>query len=1148
MEHPVDVSDIPPLFEPKLVELLRRRVGEEEARGGARAPAWKAELNQIVAAMNGWQDLARLARRMMLGDRAVYHQLEAELSLRLEECEDSEHHRHGERSPAPTRHGHARASGDGHGHANPEPPGDTHAHAAGHGCVVNLAVVLDILCGLSALYGRGELDSALSRTRRALEALARRLLSLARNASERARLLGGTKFELDDGCHCDLSETFLAWEELDPISFFDQATREDANNGALDELTPTSATPGAIVVLSARASAKFTAQRPAGVEVVFFPGVSAKVVDWGPREVRVEVPPAARSGPIAFGKQLSEAAINRISELRHALSHRFPCDFGRSLIGLRAPQTLVWPRALRGGTRAEVEVLRPPRIATFRAYDGKGRALKAGEAGQGDEITIAWRVISEGPLTAPITLLVDGKKVHEVPVPGLGAHGHPCTDGSIVLTDGEMPAGFEGTLRVTIDVADLFVAELIAGQHRARITLPPILRFNVSPNPMQLRRGRRSSLLVVAREPMRREARVRVRSESGQVGFLPRSDGSSDVFTLHEGQSIAVFPLEHVGGSDVARGVAPETPDDVIHVTWDQGDFRDMPAADVPVWVQRPQGRWEAPHEGALELVGVHATVLHSGKVLYFSFAGDSLAPGFADLDRGSSQVWDPTTRTAGPLVEVGRNLFCAGQLVLPDGRVFAAGGQNAGGAAPERGEAWRWFGDIFSGAMADTHTFDPATETWARHDDMREGRYYPTCVLLPDGRPLIAGGLSDLIEYVIGSGNGQNDQFEISDGGAIVDRGKFRASDQYPVIMTLPRSRLLFVHVKNATYYFDLDERKFLQMPAEFFGDFGATQDFKIAAVPGVGKQTYPAQTGFVMLPLRSGTGSDAQIRIFCIGGSASESPGGESPALARGFIFEFDPARPRSSFWRETRRAPLNGRILSDTVLLPDGSVLIINGARRGHANDPSEPVFEPEIFNPRSETFATMASSDPMHPRMYHSTAVLLPDGRVAVAGHTRLGNVGGLPGSTDDHSIEVFNPPYLFAGPRPVLDAAPSSAHFGDEITLETFEADVAKVTLLRPCAVTHSVDMNQRCIELDITHRDFDRMVVRLPSDSTLAPPGHYMLFLISDPCPPRHYMLFQLCMSGLPLLLTASKERARDQRPRRALTSALPALASVSCR
>jgi hypothetical protein len=104
------------------------------------------------------------------------------------------------------------------------------------------------------------------------------------------------------------------------------------------------------------------------------------------------------------------------------------------------------------------------------------------------------------------------------------------------------------------------------------------------------------------------------------------------------------------------------------------------------IWINREAGPWEQPIEDAFSLVTVHAVLMHTGKVLYFSFAGDSLNPTFADLNRGLSQVFAPLTRSAASAVEVGRNLFCAGQCTRADGRVFSAGGQSPGGAAPSEG------------------------------------------------------------------------------------------------------------------------------------------------------------------------------------------------------------------------------------------------------------------------------------------------------------------------------------------------------------------------------------------------------------------------------------------------------------------------------
>jgi hypothetical protein len=89
--------------------------------------------------------------------------------------------------------------------------------------------------------------------------------------------------------------------------------------------------------------------------------------------------------------------------------------------------------------------------------------------------------------------------------------------------------------------------------------------------------------------------------------------------------------------------------------------------------------------------------------------------------------------------------------------------------------------------------------------------RLLPDSVQLPSGRALAAGGLSNLIAYVI-AGNAQNNQFEIFDGERLVERNKFRTLDQYPIITVLPSTQLLFVHSKRDTYFFDLRTRLFWQ------------------------------------------------------------------------------------------------------------------------------------------------------------------------------------------------------------------------------------------------------------------------------------------------------------------------------------------------
>jgi hypothetical protein len=128
----------------------------------------------------------------------------------------------------------------------------------------------------------------------------------------------------------------------------------------------------------------------------------------------------------------------------------------------------------------------------------------------------------------------------------------------------------------------------------------------------------------------------------------------------------------------------------------------------------------------------------------------------------------------------------------------------------------------------------------------------------------------------------------------------------------------------------------------------------------------------------------------------------------------------------------------------------------------------------------------------PRQYHSIAVLLPDGRVLSAG-----GVDPSAAERDQRSMEVFSPPYLFMGPRPVISTCPANAGYGASFDVDTPDAaTVDSVVLLRPCAMTHHTDAGQRYVKLAITGRTAGHLTVRAPADGNYAAPGHYMLFIV----------------------------------------------------
>src|SRR5262249_21728924 len=150
-------------------------------------------------------------------------------------------------------------------------------------------------------------------------------------------------------------------------------------------------------------------------------------------------------------------------------------------------------------------------------------------------------------------------------------------------------------------------------------------------------------------------------------------------------------------------------------------------------------------------------------------------------------------------------------------------------------------------------------------------------------------------------------------------------------------------------------------------------------------------------------------------------------------------------------------------------------------------------PELFDPANETWTPLA---PVRvPRGYHGSAILLPDGRVALAG--KDGSFQADIFKYPDHRVELFSPPYLFAGSRPVITGAPGQVAYGAPITIAfTSDVSISRVVLMRPGAVTHQFNMEQRLVELACTQPAPGTLSATAPPNANVAPPGSYLCFLI----------------------------------------------------
>ena len=196
----------------------------------------------------------------------------------------------------------------------------------------------------------------------------------------------------------------------------------------------------------------------------------------------------------------------------------------------------------------------------------------------------------------------------------------------------------------------------------------------------------------------------------------------------------------------------------------------------------------------------------------------------------------------------------------------------------------------------------------------------------------------------------------------------------------------------------------------------------------------------------------------------------------------------------WRFTGSMQFPRRHLNATIL-PDGQVLVAGGTQGGGFDDVSDAnaAHAAEVWDPGTGQWTTLASNTVT--RSYHSVSVLLPDGRIV---HAASGDadVGGTPAPAQRNS-ELFSPPYLFKGARPIISSAPSGVAYGERFMVETpNSAQITKVTWVRLGSVTHSFDQNQRFNTLAFGATR-GGLIVTAPTNPNLAPPGHYALFVLN---------------------------------------------------
>jgi hypothetical protein len=245
--------------------------------------------------------------------------------------------------------------------------------------------------------------------------------------------------------------------------------------------------------------------------------------------------------------------------------------------------------------------------------------------------------------------------------------------------------------------------------------------------------------------------------------------------------------------------------------------------------------------------------------------------------------------------------------------------------------------------------------------------------------------------------------------------------------------------------------------------------------------------QTWTVATPVVGDGGSAAMYEPGKVIKSGTSTNPDNPPVRANAKTYILDVIKPTPA-WEPVEPMAFP-RVYHYLTLLPDGKVLATGGGQDTDVFNLGAAVLPAELWSPATKQWTTLAGM--RTPRLYHSTALLLPDGKVLVAGGGRFG--------VDQFSAEVFSPPYLFKGPRPSITSAPATLQYGSIFSVGTPNgASIGTVSLLRLGTVTHSFNFDQRFVKLRVTSKQAGGISVQAPADANLAPPGYYMLFLVNS--------------------------------------------------
>lgn len=497
----------------------------------------------------------------------------------------------------------------------------------------------------------------------------------------------------------------------------------------------------------------------------------------------------------------------------------------------------------------------------------------------------------------------------------------------------------------------------------------------------------------------------------------------------------------------------------------------------------------------------MHAGLMPNGRVIFLDKVENYTQIKLADGYYAYSAEYDPATNTAVGL-SYKTNAFCSGGAFLPDGRWLSLGGNGPlnfiDPTVTDGFDAIRYIQRSVTDASLNG-------QSWSEPGNkLASARWYASAQTMPDGTIFVASGSLNGLNPTVPANN--NPTYEILSNQGITNGvnipmdilAKNQPYYMYPFIHLLADGNL-FIFVSKSSESFSVATNTTVKTYPDLPGDY----------------RTYPNTGTSVLLPLRSANNWAPDI-IVCGGGAYQDITSPTDPSCGR--------IQPLSVTPQWELDSMPQGRGMVEGVLLPDGTVIFLNGCNRGAQGFglAADPTYDALIYNPApalGQRWTTGATST--IARLYHSVALLLLDGTIMVAGSNpvqmpMLTPVYGQTPSEDyvtEFRVEIYTPPYLQGANvnrRPTAIALSTTNLVADGSTFKiTFSAPAgaksASVVLYHGGFVTHSLHMGMRMLELDVVGfipgAQGQQVQVKMPTTTSVAPPGPWVVFVVVDGVP-----------------------------------------------